>query len=281
MAFELTDTNPFATTTFGELDTAREGFTFDPDYTESSSWISNFEKEMPDFSLNLKRSSSSFASGVKSAGTNDYSDSLTGKFMETLKSEGDADMKVGAIMKTVSMAGNLFNAVLSYTSSREEARLKEANTKASVENQMLALDNQVLYYKNQIADKFAKTMASNAVTMAQKNLRVTASNILEQTKGAAYDATKDIQMLESNAELKKIALHSEARQAEVTSRLTNNLATANLIGSIAKLGLGVSSGIESGAFGKLFGSASSKLATPYGDAIDPEQFKSANNLYGS
>lgn len=264
MAFELTDTNPFATVTFGELNTAREGFTFGPSFDTGSSWTKEFEKNMPDFSLNLKRSSSSFASGVKSAGTNNYSDSLTGKFMETLKSEGDADMKVGILMKTVSKAGNLFNAVLSYTSSREEARLKEANTKQSVENQMLALDNQVLYYKNQIADKFNQTMARNAVTMAQKNLRVTAGNLLEKTKDAAYDATKDIQMLESNAELKKIALRSEARQAEVTARLTNKLATANLIGSIAKLGLGVSSDIESGAYGNLFAEGGSLNETVYG-----------------
>lgn len=273
MAFELTDTKPFPSFTFGELDTVREGFTFDPSFDTGSSWTKEFEKNMPDFSLNLNTPvfSSSIASSANipssytgsRAGGNNFMDSF-GNILMGMKSQGDKALRAGYAMKTAAAAGDLFNAVLTYSSSRANARLQESNTKQSVENQMLALDNQVLYYKNQIADKFAQTMARNAVTMAQKNLRVTAGNLLEKTKDAAYDATKDIQMLESNAELKKIALRSEARQAEVATRLTNKLATANLIGSAAKLGLVVSGGVEAGAFGDLFAEGGSLNETVYG-----------------
>lgn len=280
MAFELTDTKPFPSFTFGELDTAREGFTFDPNFDTGSSWTKEFEKNMPDFSLNLNTpvfpsSTPSFTSSIaysanipssytgSSAGVNSFMDSF-GNILMGMKSEGDKALRAGYAMKTAAAAGDLFNAVLTYSAGRRNARLQESNTKQSVENQMLALDNQVLYYKNQIADKFAQTMARNAVTMAQKNLRVTAGNLLEKTKDAAYDATKDIQMLESNAELKKIALRSEARQAEVVAKLTNKLATANLIGSAAKLGLVVSGGIEANAYGDLFAEGGSLNETVYG-----------------
>lgn len=273
MAFELTDTTPFPSLTFGELNTAREGFTFDPTYTVSdNSWIAEFEKSMPDLTLNLR--TPAFSSSIASAATlpssfaggmsgNNFMDSF-GNILMGMKSEGDKALKAGYAMKTAAAAGDFFNAILTYSTSRTNAKLTESNTKQSVENQMLALDNQVLYYKNQITDKFAQTMARNSVTMAEKNLRVTAGNILEKTKDAAYDATKDIQTLESNAELKKIALRSEARQAEVVSKLTKKLATANLIGSAAKLGLVVSGGIESGAFGDLFASGGSLNETVYG-----------------
>ena len=268
MAFELVETNPFATTTFGELNTDREGFTFDPNYREGGSWVSEFEKNMPDFSLNLRKPafSSSIASAANiSGGTsgNNYLDSF-GNILMGIKSKGDEALKAGYALKTAAAAGDLFNSILTYTTTRENARLKEANTKSSVENQMLALDNQVLYYKNQIEDKFAQTMARNAVTMAQKNLRVTAGSLLEKTKDAAYDATKDIEMLESNAELRKIALRSEAKQAEVTKKLTNKLVTANLIGSVAKLGLVVSGGMAAGAYGDLFATGESLNESVYG-----------------
>ena len=227
-------------------------FSFNMDYGDS--WKKEFEAAMPDFSLSLKEPefSSSVASSATLGSPNSY------------KSEGDSALKAGYVLKTASAAGDLFNAILTYSGARANAGLKEANTKQSVENQMLALDNQVMYYKNQITDKFAQTMAKNAVTMATKNLRVTAGNLLEKTKDAATDATYDIKMLESNAELKKIALRSEARQAEVTSKLTNKLATANLIGSAAKLGLVVSSGIEADGYGDLFSSGESLNATVYG-----------------
>lgn len=133
-----------------------------------------------------------------------------------------------------------------------------ANKKQNLENQMLAIDNEVEYYKNQIAEKFNQTMARNAVTMAAKNLRVTASSLLEKTKDAAYDATKDIQTLESNAEIKKIALRSEQQQADVAKKLSKSLLTSDLIMNAGKLGLSIASGASDvGGFGNLFTAGSS------------------------
>lgn len=127
------------------------------------------------------------------------------------------------------------------------------NKKVSLENQMLAIDNEVEYYKNQIAEKFNQTMARNAVTMAAKNLRVTASNLLEKTKDMAYDATKDIQTLESNTEIKKIALRSEQQQADVAKKLSKSLLASDLIMNAGKLGLSIASGASDvGGFGNLF-----------------------------
>lgn len=271
MAFELTDRNPFTTITFGELNTERPGFTFDPNFELESmdSWKKDFEASIPNFSLNLKEPSfsSSFATmgnlpssiGSGAGAGNNFMDSF-GNILMGMKSKGDKALAMGYGMKTIAAAGELFSNLLTYGYTRTNANLQASNTKKSMANQMLALDNQVQYYKNQITDKFAQTMARNTVTMAAKNLRVTAGNLLEQTKDAAYDATKDIQMLESNAELKKIALRSAAKQADVTKKLTKNLATANLIGSMAKVGLMVSGGMAAGVdYGNLFATTAGSL----------------------
>ena len=82
-------------------------------------------------------------------------------------------------------------------------------------------------------------MARNTVTMAAKNLRVSTGALLEETKDAAYDATKDIQMLESNAELKKIALRNEEKQAKISAKLAKSQLVTNVIQGFADLGLNV------------------------------------------
>lgn len=149
--------------------------------------------------------------------------------------------------------------------------MKTDNKKVSLENQMLAIDNEVEYYKNQIAEKFNTTMARNAVTMAAKNLRVTASSLLEKTKDMAYDATKNIQMLESNAEIKKIALRSEQQQAEVARKLSKTLLVSDMVQNVAKLGLSVASGASDvGGFGNLLTADSSNfsLADLTGSSLD-------------
>lgn len=271
MAFELTNTNPFPETAFSIAGSERTGFTFDPSISDFTSWKADFESNISNLSLDLKQPvfSSSIASSATlpslsgTIGGNSSLDSF-GNILMGIKSKGDKALKAGYAMKTAAAAGDLFNSILTYTTTRENADLQRENANKSAENQMLALDNQVLYYKNQIADKFNQTIARNAVTMAAKNLRVTAANLLEKTKGAATEATEDIKMMESNAELKKIALRSEARQAEVASSLTKKLATANLIGSAAKLGLVVSGGVEAGAFGDIFASGGSLNETVYG-----------------
>ena len=180
----------------------------------------------------------------------DISIALTG-----MKDTASKERALGASLKTVAAAGDLFSQMLTYGTQRKNISLQAENTKQAAENAMNALDNQVLYYKNQITDKFNTLIARNTVTMAAKNLRVSAGALLEQTKDAAYDATQDMRMLESNAELKKIALRSAQKQADISKKLQKNLLTANLVGSAAKLGLMLTTGGGTGeSWGNLFDS---------------------------
>lgn len=265
MAFDLLDTNPFATKTFGQLDTDRPGFTFDPSWTPTDLSIDfdalelNLKQPTFDPSVAFAASLPSMSAGRGASGGANPLDAF-GNVLMGIKSEGDKAFKAGWALKGVAAAGELFTKLATYSMERANADRAYRNKKADVSNQMLAIDNQVQYYKNQIADKFATTMARSSMLMAAKNLRVTAGNLLEQTKDAAYDATNDIKMLESNAELKKIALRSEARQAEVSRTLTKKLMTTDLLGSAAKLGLVFTGGAEAGMkWGDLFGSGGGSL----------------------
>lgn len=260
-AFSLTETSPFPTDTFGELDTIRPGFTFNPDWNaDFDDWKKGFESSLPDLQLNLKSSidpailaMSNISSPARVGTANPYGglDSFG-----NLKGKGEKNMKAGYALKTAAAAGQLFSSMLNYGFARKNAGLMASNAQQNAENQMLALDNQIQYYKNQITDKFGETMARNAVTMATKNLRVTAANLLEKTKDAAYDATKDIQMLESNAELKKIAIRSEAQQAQVMAKLTKKTAYYDMLNSLGNLGVTIGGGILNNAYGNLFESGS-------------------------
>lgn len=181
----------------------------------------------------------------------DISTALSG-----MKQTASKERALGASLKTAAAAGDFFSQLLTYSTSRSNISLQAENTKQAAENAMNALDNQILYYKNQITDKFNTLMARNTVTMAAKNLRVSAGALLEQTKDAAYDATQDMRMLESNAELKKIALRSAQKQADISKKLQKNLLNANVVSSAAKLGLMVATGGGTGeSWGNLFSSS--------------------------
>ena len=178
----------------------------------------------------------------------DISTALSG-----MKETASKERALGASLKTAVAAADFFSQALVYGTQRKNISMQTENTKQAAENAMSALDNQVLYYKNQITDKFNSLIARNTVTMAAKNLRITAGALLEQTKDAAYDATQDIRMLESNAELKKIVLRSQQKQADIAKKLQKNLLTANLVSSAAKLGLMVATGGGTGeSWGNLF-----------------------------
>lgn len=164
---------------------------------------------------------------------------LVSSFFADTKEKAQKGLFMGAALKTAASAGNLFNSLLSMGLNYNLIDKQKKNTKMSVENRMQALDNQVLYYKNQITDKFNTLMARNTVTMAAKNLRVSTGALLEESKDAAYDATKDIQMLESNAELKKIALRNEEKQAKISAKLAKSQLVTNVIQGFADLGLNV------------------------------------------
>lgn len=264
MGINLLDTNPFATKTFGQLDTDRPGFTLDPSWTPTDLSIDfdalelNLKQPTFDPSVAFAASLPSMTGRGASGGANPLD--AFGNVLMGIKSEGDKAFKAGWWLKGAASAGELFTKLATYPMERANVDRAYRNKKADVSNQMLAIDNQVQYYKNQIADKFATTMARSSMLMAAKNLRVTAGNLLEQTKDAAYDATNDIKMLESNAELKKIALRSEAKQAEVSRTLTKKLMTTDLLGSAAKLGLTLKMGNEAGiSWGDLRKDALTKL----------------------
>lgn len=272
MAFELTDTKRFPSFTFGELDTAREGFTFD------SNWESDFSIEPAISSLAL--SDDVFAkaglpsrnipsvnipnsvSGVAPSGNLDF----LGETLSELRAAGNKRMFTGAALKTASAAGDFFSTLIEFGMGRKTNAMQAENTKLQAEVQMQALDNEVLYYKNQIMDKFNTLVARNTATMAAKGLRVSAANILEKTKDEAYDATKDIEALESNAELKKIALRSQQKQADITKKLKNSELTANLMKATVDLGIMTMTGGGTGqTWGNLYGNAYGSLNnTVYG-----------------
>lgn len=243
MALDLTEKTPFVETGFSLNDTYtdRTGFTF------SSIWDSIFSPS--DFNTDalalsdevykkagLEPSDSMFdiptANNAKDtiSALNKQNDILEQQYRE-LKEKATKENAMGAVLKTTAAAGNLFNSIMQYSQGKGVASQKAANEKLQAQVQMEALDNQVLYAKNQLADKFNQLVERNTVTMAAKNLRVTAGNILEQTKDAAFDITQDMRTLESNAELKKISLRAQQQQADVTNKLTKQLLKANMIGS--------------------------------------------------
>lgn len=257
-AFDLIETSPFPTNTFGELDTDRPGFTFNPD------WESDFsiDPEMPNLQLSdslLNRAGVSRTGNIYSpvpastpTGALNQTNQMWGDYLSGLKSNADTNMKVGTALKTAKSAMKLFGSIMNYGFAKGNARLMNQNAKQRAENEMLALDNRLMYYKNQIIDKFGETMAQNSVTMAMKNLRVTAANIMEQTKDAAYDATQDIKMAESNADLKKIAIRAEEQQTKIASKLMKKTAFLDVMNSLGELGITVGTGMATGGFGNLF-----------------------------
>ena len=260
MAFDLLDTNPFATKTFGQLDTDRPGFTFDPSWTPTDLSIDFDALALPAGITSRATGGNLVFNPTNNNQNNQNAFDKWGNILLTIGEKGSKQQQAGFALKAVAEASELFTKLATYSMERANADRAYRNKKADVSNQMLAIDNQVQYYKNQIADKFATTMARSSMLMAAKNLRVTAGNLLEQTKDAAYDATNDIKMLESNAELKKIALRSEARQAEVSRTLTKKLMTTDLLGSAAELGLVFVGASKAGMkWGDLFGSGGGSL----------------------
>lgn len=260
MALDLTDTTPFPSFSLGALDTDRPGFTFAPETSDLSFDFGNLDLS-PDvmkkaFAANMFMSTmnnNNNASGGNalpyginmnpSGNLDKFGNSMiASSLLADTKEKAQKNLFMGAALKTAASAGNLFNSLLSMGLNYNLIDKQKKNTKMSVENRMQALDNQVLYYKNQITDKFNTLMARNTVTMAAKNLRVSTGALLEESKDAAYDATKDIQMLESNAELKKIALRNEEKQAKISAKLAKSQLVTNVIQGFANLGLNVASG---------------------------------------
>lgn len=182
----------------------------------------------------------------------------------TSKSYGDKQFKAGMGLKSLASAGKFFTELATFGTGWDIANKKAQNTKLAAELNMIALDNQILYNKNQLTDKFNTMMARNTVLMAAKGLRVSAGEVMEKTKDAAYDATQDLRTLESNAEIQKIALRSAQKQANIARHLEKTLLTTNLVSSAAELGLNLGVAYDAGVFGDLFSIGNSLNDTVYG-----------------
>ena len=158
------------------------------------------------------------------------------------------DMFKGAVLKGVAKAADIFNklTIKDYSS-------LYSITRQNYQNQMDALDNQVLYIKHQLADRFNKTVQTNIMNMAAKNLRVTSGNVLEMTKDTAQEMTEDMRTAESNAELQKIALRAKKDQAKEATRYAEKQMWVSFADAARKLGTVVASGAGTGeSFGDLY-----------------------------
>ena len=169
-------------------------------------------------------------------------DKLLGNQTE-LKIKAQKDMYTGAVLKTVAAAGDLFDRAVGIAAGqigniRKSADIAEQN----YQNQMDALDNQVLYIKHQLADRFNKTVETNIMNLAARNLRVTSGNVLELTKDTAQEMTEDMREAESNARLKQIALEAGKKSARESAKYAEKQVWTGLIGSATKLGLAVATG---------------------------------------
>lgn len=261
MALELTDTvptSPFALETNWESD-----LNFKPtDFSLSSDVLGKayMATTLPVSTYNTPAFTPT--SGTTSGFGN--IDTMGNLALLTSKSYGDKQFKAGMKLKSLASAGRFFTELATFGTGLDVANKKAQNTKLGAELSMKALDNQILYYKNQLTDKFNTMMARNTVMMAAKGLRVTAGEIMEKNKDAAYDATQDLRTLESNAEIQKIALRSAQKQADIARKLEKTLLTTNLINSAAELGLTLTTAYNSGAFGDLFSTGNTLTDTVYG-----------------
>lgn len=183
------------------------------------------------------------------------------------KEKGSKEMFVGALYKTVASASDFFSRAVAMGAGQISAiHGQRDNAVQNYQNQMDALDNQVLHLKNQLMDRFNKTIDTNIMNLAAKNLRVSSGNVLELSKDMAQEITEDMRMAESNARLKQIALQAGQKSAKESSKYAIKQMWTGLIGSAANLGLMVATG---GGTGESFGNL-------YSNYIDAKSLEDAN-----
>jgi hypothetical protein len=179
-------------------------------------------------------------------------DKLLGSNQELL-AKAKKDMFMGAVLKTVAAADDFFTRTIGLGPAVANLNTSYDIAKSNYNNQMDAIDNQVLYIKHQLADRFNKTVQTNIMNLAAKNLRVTAGNVLDLSKEEASEITEDMRTAESNANLKKIALQAKKESAKESTRYAEKQLYTGLIGSAVKLGLMVETGGGTGeSFGDLY-----------------------------
>lgn len=172
---------------------------------------------------------------------------------QALLAKAQKDMFTGAVLKTAAAADDFFTRAVGLNYAVDNINDKYEIAKANYTNQMDAIDNQVLYIKHQLADRFNKTVQTNIMNLAAKNMRVTAGNVLDLSKEEASEITEDMRTAESNANLKKIALQAKKESAKESTRYAEKQLYTGLIGSAVKLGLMVETGGGTGeSFGDLY-----------------------------
>lgn len=249
MAFSLTDNSLPSKTFEFDLNTTRPGFTFDPETTK-----------VPELDFSGLNFDQSFLNTVFMPSNNStqkttaFDDIMGDAFTVSLLTKSQEGMFVGAGLKVLGSAVETFNTLMGAADRHRIINQQADNTKIAADNQMKAIDNQVLFNKNQIMDRFTNMVANNTVEMAAKGLRVSAGALLEGTKGAAYDLTQDIQIMESNARLKKISLEATKKQAEVARDLAKSQQWTDIVGSLGKMGLqlGMIEAVTGKSFGDLY-----------------------------
>lgn len=173
---------------------------------------------------------------------------------EELKARAQVDMYKGAVYKTIAAAGDLFDRGIGLMMGQQRNIHKTADIMAqNYQNQMDALDNQVLYIKHQLADRFNKTVETNIMNLAAKNIRVNAGNVLDLSKEEASEITEDMRTAESNAELKKIALRAGKKQAKESANYAIKQLWTGFANSAVKLGImGATAGGTNEKWGDLY-----------------------------
>ena len=171
-----------------------------------------------------------------------------------LKARAQVGLYQGALYKTLGAAGDLFTRATAIMAGQEyNIRSAAEIAGQNYQNQMDALDNQVMYMKHQLADRFNKTVETNIMNLAARNIRVNAGNVLELTKDSATEITEDMRTAESNARLRKIALEAGKKQAKEAANLAVKQMWAGFVGSAAKLGImGATGGGTGESWGNLY-----------------------------
>ena len=198
------------------------------------------------------------------------------KFMQpdpAIKAKAQKDMFTGAVMKTVAAAGDLFTRALGIGYQLKDINAQRDVAVQNYQNQIDAIDNQVIYIKHQLADRFNKTVETNIMNLAAKNIRVNAGNVLDLSKEEASEITEDMRTAESNARLKQIAMEAGQKQVKESAKYEKKQLWTGLIGSAVKLGITFGTG---GGTGEKWGD----LYTGYKKALDFEKAQKAGTLTG-
>lgn len=168
-----------------------------------------------------------FWTAVQQMGGTDELKATAGKALE----KAELQQTVGQVGSVIGMAGDLFNNIYGIVNQTKEAKNQYQATIDNAQTNMMQLENRLLATKTNIQDRFNKLVVHNTVETAAKNLKVSASSVLEQSKNAAYEANLDIGTAESNTRLQEIALQSQIDMANIGMKLANKLRTAGIVGA--------------------------------------------------